>query len=148
MIHVSEQVKLQSGSIIRVVGTWSQLTLPKLYYDSNWLGLTLCASFLIPKDQKDGIIAKSSHFLSCQFQTSKAGLDDQILVYRTTDEENQWLLRGLNGHIWIFYIPGKSFKHVFHQGSHIEASFVSNWLGVTVQKCGFRLLYKHDRVQF
>lgn len=37
---------------------------------------------------------------------------------------------------------------MFHQGSHIEASFLSNWPGVTVQKCGFRLLYKHDRVQF
>ena len=37
---------------------------------------------------------------------------------------------------------------MFHQGSHIEASFLSNWPGVTVQKCEFRLLYKHDWVLF
>ena len=79
---------------------------------------------------------------------SKAGLGDQILVCRTTDEENQWLIRRLKGHIWISYIPGEAFKHMLHQGSHIEASFVCNWPGVTVQKCGFRLLYKCDRLQF
>ena len=32
--------------------------------------------------------------------------------------------------------------------SHIEASFVSDWLGVIVQECALQLLYQHDQVQF
>uniref|UniRef100_A0A2N9HBW6 ADP-ribosyl cyclase/cyclic ADP-ribose hydrolase n=1 Tax=Fagus sylvatica TaxID=28930 RepID=A0A2N9HBW6_FAGSY len=121
---------------------------PNLYDDCNWLGLTLYASFLIPWDRENSVSSiNSSHFLYCRFQTSNAGLDDQILVCRTTDEENEWLL-GRYGLIWISYIPGEAFKDMLHQGGCIEASFVSNWPGVTVLKCGLRLLYQHDQVQF
>jgi hypothetical protein len=39
-------------------------------------------------------------------------------------------------------------KNMFRQYSHIEASFVSDWPGVTVQKCALRLLYQLDQVPF
>ena len=121
---------------------------PNLYDDCNWLGLALYASFSIHWDREKSVSSiNSSHFLYCRFQTSNAGLDDQILVCRTTDEENNWLL-GRYGLIWISYIPGEAFKDMLHQGGCIEASFVSNWPGVTVLKCGLRLLYQHDQVQF
>ena len=32
--------------------------------------------------------------------------------------------------------------------SHIEATFVSDWPGVIVQKCALRLLYQQDQVRF
>ena len=121
---------------------------PNLYDDCNWLGLALYASFSIHWDREKSVSSiNSSHFLYCRFQTSNAGLDDQILVCRTTDEENNWLL-GRYGLIWISYIPGEAFKDMLHQGGCIEASFVSNWPGVTVLKCGLRLLYQHDQLQF
>ena len=120
---------------------------PNLYGDNNWLGLSLYASILIPRGQENAVPANSSHFLYCQFQTSKASLDNLILVCRTTDEEDHWLhqLFGLN---WISYIPGEALKDMLHQCGHIKASFVSDWPSVMVQKCGLRLLYQHDLSQF
>ena len=120
---------------------------PNLYEDKNWLGLALYASILIPRDQENAVSANSSHFLYCQFQTSKASLDNQILVCRTTDEENNWL-HLFFGLIWISYIPGEALKYMLHQCGHIKASFVSDWPSVMVQKCGLRLLYQHDLSQF
>nr|XP_023903894.1 uncharacterized protein LOC112015694 [Quercus suber] len=120
---------------------------PNLYEENNWLGLALYASILIPRDQENAVSANSSHFLYCQFQTSKASLGNQILVCRTTDEENNWL-HLFFGLIWISYIPGEALKDMLHQCGHIKASFVSDWPSVTVQKCGLRLLYQHDRLQF
>ena len=120
---------------------------PNLYEDNNWLGLALYASILIPRDQENAVSANSSHFLYCQFQTSKASLDNQILVCRTTNEEKNWLDL-LFGLIWISYIPGEALKDMLHQCGHIKASFVSDWPSVMVQKCGLRLLYQHDRLQF
>ncbi|KAF3950460.1 hypothetical protein CMV_023791, partial [Castanea mollissima] len=120
---------------------------PNLYKDNNWLGLALYASILIPRGQENAVSANSSHFLYCQFQTSKSSLDNQILVYRTTDEEHNWL-HTLFGLIWISYIPSEALKDMLHQCDHIKASFVSDWPSVTVQKCGLRLLYQHDRLEF
>ncbi|XP_050253813.1 uncharacterized protein LOC126699887 isoform X2 [Quercus robur] len=120
---------------------------PNLYEDNNWLGLALYASILIPRDQENAVSTNSSHFLYCQFQTSKASLDNQILVCRTTDEEKNWLDL-LFGLIWISYMPGEALKDMLHQCGHIKASFVSDWPSVMVQKCGLRLLYQHDRLQF
>ncbi|KAF3943504.1 hypothetical protein CMV_029947, partial [Castanea mollissima] len=120
---------------------------PNLYEDNNWLGLTLYASILIPWGQQNAVSANSSHFLYCQFQTSKASLDNQILVCRTTNEEDDWL-RQFSGLIWISYIPGEALKDMLHQCGHIKASFVSDWPSVMVQKCGLRLLYQHDLSQF
>ncbi|KAF3948949.1 hypothetical protein CMV_025115 [Castanea mollissima] len=120
---------------------------PNLYEDNNWLGLSLYASILIPRGQENAVPTNSSHFLYCQFQTSKASLDNQILVCRTTNEEDDWL-RQFSGLIWISYIPGEALKDMLHQCGHIKASFVSDWPSVMVQKCGLRLLYQHDLSQF
>ncbi|KAK9995025.1 hypothetical protein SO802_024728 [Lithocarpus litseifolius] len=122
-----------------------------LYDDNNWIGLALYASFSIPKDytavMKNPNLVKWSHFLYCQLQTSRAGQDDQIRVCQINDEETNWLFT-LYGFTWISYIPGEAFKDMLHQCDHIKASFVSDWGGVTVQKCGVRLLYQHDQLQF
>ena len=120
---------------------------PNLYEDNNWLGLSLYASILIPRGQKIAVPANSSHFLYCQFQTSKASLDNQILVYRSTDEDHKRLQK-IFGFIWISYIPGEALKDMLHQCGHIKASFVSHWPRVMVQKCGLRLLYQNDLSQF
>ena len=37
---------------------------------------------------------------------------------------------------------------MLNQCDHMKASFVSDLPGVIVQKCGLRLLYQHDELQF
>ena len=113
------------------------------------MGLALYASFSIERDRtifQNMVSTSSSQFLYCQFELSRASLD-QILVCRINFEENKWL-SNLFGFSWICYIPGEAFKDVLNQCDHMKASFVSDWPGVIVQKCGLRLLYQHDRLQF
>nr|POE99873.1 hypothetical protein CFP56_35518 [Quercus suber] len=120
-----------------------------LYDDSNWMGLALYASFSIDKDGtnfENTVSISSPHFLYCQFELSSASLD-QIHCCRIDGEEQNWLSiqYGFN---WISYIPGEAFKDMLNQCDHMKASFVSDLPGVIVQKCGLRLLHKHDELQF
>ena len=78
---------------------------------------------------------------------SVANVNDQTIAFSTSKEEITWLLE-LGEFIWISYVPGEPFKNMLQHCSHIEASFVSDWSGVTVQKCALQLLYQHDQVQF
>jgi hypothetical protein len=89
------------------------------------------------------------HFLSYQFRTSIAGLNEFFGYCHTSKKEILWLT-SLGRFIWIAYVPAGQLliDSMFSQGSRIEASFVSDWPGVTVQKCGLRLLYDHDQVEF
>jgi hypothetical protein len=121
---------------------------PNLYNDNNWMGLALCACFSFGGDLKtilDTWTSKIRHFLHCQFRTND--LDDFFGACGTSRAEIVWLI-SLGRFIWIYYVPGEPFKDMLRQCSHIEASFVSDWPGVTVQKCGLRLLYQHDQVEF
>ena len=78
---------------------------------------------------------------------SMANVDDQTITFSTSKEEITWLLE-LGEFIWISYVPGEPFKNMLQHCSCIEASFVSDWPGVIVQKCALQLLYQHDQVQF
>ena len=78
---------------------------------------------------------------------SMANVDDQTIAFSTSKEEITWLLE-LGEFIWISYVPGEPFKNMFQHCSRIEASFVSDWPGVIVQKCALQLLYQHNQVQF
>jgi hypothetical protein len=122
-----------------------------LYKDNNWMGLALCATFSMGGDPKtilDNWVSEIPHFLHCQLiQTNAAGLNDDVLACRTSRTEIMWLNQ-LGGFIWISYVPGEPFKNMLRRCSHIEASFVSDWPGVTVQECALRLLYQRDQVQF
>lgn len=119
-----------------------------MYDDSNWMGLALYASFSIV----DGTIFEnmvsfsSPHFLYCQFELSSASLDE-IHSCRIDNEEQNWL-RNQQEFSWISYIPGEAFKDMLNQCDHMKVSFVSDWPGVIVQKCGLRLLHKQDELQF
>ena len=114
------------------------------------MGLVLYASFSIhegPNFILSHLNSKISHSLYCQCQTSMANVDDQTIAFSTNKEEITWLLN-LGEFIWICYVPGEPFKNMLQHCSHIEASFVSDWPGVIVQKCALQLLYQHDQIQF
>ncbi|XP_065634586.1 uncharacterized protein LOC136069716 [Quercus suber] len=121
-----------------------------LYHDNNCLGLILYASFSLhgdPHSILNYLVSGIPHFLYCQCQTSMANVSDEIISCYTSREEITWLLN-LCEFIWISYVPVELFKNLLQYCNHIEASFVSDWPGVIVQKCALHLLYQHDQVQF
>ena len=114
------------------------------------MGLVLYASFSIHGDPNfilSHLNSGKSHSLYCQCQMSMANVNDQTIAFSTSKEEIMWLLE-LGEFIWISYVPGEPFKNMLQHCSCIEASFVSDWPGVLVQKCALQLLYQHDQVQF
>ncbi|XP_040998843.1 TMV resistance protein N-like isoform X2 [Juglans microcarpa x Juglans regia] len=98
---------------------------------------------------------------NCHFRMGTLdGRDDEFLSVNTSRHEiKRFITRG--GFCWIAYIPGnqlmcmlnirgggKSYLPMSTQYSHIAASFASESPIITIKKCGLRLLYNHDQVQF
>ncbi|KAE8100367.1 hypothetical protein FH972_018274 [Carpinus fangiana] len=67
-------------------------------------------------------------------------------MYRLTKED--LMLLQPSGFIWLSYIPRESFPNWLNQSHFIEASIGTDLLGLTVHKCGFRLLYQNDETEF
>jgi hypothetical protein len=121
-----------------------------LYNDNNWMGFGLHATLSIDGDPEtiiDKWLSQTPHILNCRFKTSVAGVDEKFFDCHTSGIEILMLIC-LGQVIWISYVPGKLFKYMLRQCSSIEASFKSDWPGVTVETCGYRLLYQHDQVEF
>ncbi|XP_030962619.1 uncharacterized protein LOC115983903 isoform X3 [Quercus lobata] len=121
-----------------------------LYHDNNWMGLILYASFSLhgdPHSILNYLVSGIPHFLYCQCRTIMANVGDETISCSTTIDEIMWLLN-LGEFTWISYVPVELFKNLLQYCNHIEASFVSDWPGVIVQKCALHLLYQHDQVQF
>ena len=119
---------------------------PNLYNDNNWMGFALCVCFSLhgdPKNFFDHVFSEIPQYLYCHFRTTVAGVDDQILAFRTGKAEIMWL-NNIGRFIWISYVPGEPFKYMLRQCNCIEGLFVSDWPGVMVQECGLRLLYQRD----
>lgn len=124
---------------------------PNLYLDIKWTGLVIYAFFSMQGDplaileiMKSGI----PHYYYAQFQMSTGDLDDIILAGHCSIPKEVEYLYNLGGFIWISYLPGEQFKDVLQLCGDMEVSFVSDWPGVIVKKCGLRLLYQRDLEQF
>uniref|UniRef100_A0A2N9HQ95 Uncharacterized protein n=1 Tax=Fagus sylvatica TaxID=28930 RepID=A0A2N9HQ95_FAGSY len=108
-----------------------------LYNDGEWKGLALCAYFSIDDHQPfENPSSAISHHLVCLLETNVVGQKLVLHVHRTAKEEFTWLDTD-GGFLWLSYIPRQSFPDQFSQYSYIEASIISDWPGVIVQKCGF-----------
>ncbi|XP_059454740.1 uncharacterized protein LOC132184959 [Corylus avellana] len=128
-----------------------QLTIslpPNLYDDPSWIGLALCVSFSLQKDGTTIVDNRDSQVpcnLICLLETDIGSLDSPH-VYSLT-KENLELLR-LGGFIWLSHIPRGSFPNWLNQSSFIEASITTDFPSLTVHKCGFRLLYQNEEIEF
>jgi hypothetical protein len=128
-----------------------QLTIslpPNLYDDPTWIGLALCVSFSLQKDGTTIVDNRDSQLpcnLICLLETDIGSLDSPH-VYSLT-KENLVLLR-LGGFIWLSHIPRGSFPNWLNQSSFIEASITTDFPNLTVHKCGFRLLYENEEIEF
>ena len=116
------------------------------FNDSKWMGLVLCAYFSSDKHQAAIIEdpnSSISHHLICILETDLAGPELGIHVHRTIKEEFTWLDTE-GGFLWLCYIPCCPFLDRFNQCSCIKASFISDWPGIVVQKCGLSFYHMHD----
>ncbi|XP_042966131.1 disease resistance protein RUN1-like isoform X4 [Carya illinoinensis] len=111
---------------------------PRLYGNDNWMGLVLYASFSIRRDSETLLD-------NCQLQMA---LHDRSFSCHTSRHEiKQFITPG--GFCLIAYVPASNvLGHWEQYSSHIAASFVSDCPIITMEKCGLRILYKHDQVQF
>ncbi|KAG6620988.1 hypothetical protein I3842_Q046300 [Carya illinoinensis] len=123
---------------------------PDFYNDSNWLGLAMCASFWVYKDDKAAHVKMldlgNPHYLSCLLDTD-IGSVEPLHSHRPFTEEEIKLIR--QGEImWLSFIPKGSLPKWLNQCTRIEASIASDCPSLLVRKCGFRLLYQHDEAEF
>lgn len=114
--------------------------------DSDWMGLFLCAYFSVnnsPTTNLGNPDSTISHHLICHLQPDVASQEPFLHVHRTSKEEFMWLYTK-GGFIWLFYIPLGSFPDWSNQSSCMEASIISDWPGLIVQKCGLRFFHARD----
>jgi hypothetical protein len=116
------------------------------------MGLALCVSISLQEDGTTIVDNPDSQVLPncnliCHLETDIGSLEPLHKHCLTNDHLK--LLR-LGGFIWVSYIPRVSFlKYCLNQqSSFIEASVAIDCQGVQVQRCGFRLLYQNDEVEF
>ncbi|BBH07355.1 Putative disease resistance TIR-NBS-LRR class protein [Prunus dulcis] len=126
------------------------ITLPhNLNLDSNWIGLAVYAYFSVlehPTVDIDNLdIPAISHHLICNLESDRDSLES-LHDYCTTNEEFLWLHVG--GFVWVSYIPRAWFSDQLNECGVLEASIASDHEAFSVQKCGLRLVYRHDEEEF
>lgn len=123
--------------------------LPSNFYeDSNWLGLALCASFSVDKEDSAAIIENletSQLELICHLETD-IGSVEPLHVYHPTEED--FMLFQLGMFTWLSYIPRGSLPEWLNQCTRLKASIASDCPNLAVQMCGFRLIHLHDEAEF
>ena len=124
----------------------------KLYNNTTWMAVALCAFFSVAKDVanvNDIMDSKTSFKLICQLKASNGPNDLSVKprhIYWPSKEDLMMSLQG--GSIWLSYIRSGSFPDWLYDCTCIKVSFKTNFHGLKVQKCGLRLLYQHSEVNF
>lgn len=130
------------------VGPSTQVQLaPDLFGEDNWIGLALCAYFSYPIYEhlttfSDNLDTQISHHLICHLETERSSLPDPHSC-KTSNEEFKWLNDG-GRFLWLLYLPRGWFRDQLKHCSSMKASFASDYESLSVQKCGLRLVYRHD----
>lgn len=113
---------------------------PKLYEDGNWRGLVICAAFSVHKLPTAPLVK-----LVCHLRMNDYCLNP-VPIYSITKEKFKQLY--LRGFIWLTYIPRALLKEYNNVVSDVEARIYTSYPGLTVKKCGIRLLYRQKEEEF
>ncbi|KAM5576638.1 hypothetical protein ABKV19_007471 [Rosa sericea] len=108
---------------------------PRLHEDENWRGLAICVAFEV-HDQRP---ATSPVKLLCHLRAKDNYCLNPIPMCSITEEKLKSL--HLGRFIWVTYIPSILLTE-FSVISDVEARIYVNCRGLTVEKCGMRLLYR------
>ncbi|XP_004289195.1 PREDICTED: uncharacterized protein LOC101309295 isoform X2 [Fragaria vesca subsp. vesca] len=129
---------------------WSwRFQLPPSLNGTNWIGLAICASYLISRDY----LLES---ISCPFilklETRNNGLSSSHR-YQMSNEESEFLKhcdhigRNVAGEfIWLSYIPRRWFLHQLNDESALNVSVTRMWW--KPEKISLRFLYAHEGEEF
>ena len=116
---------------------------------STWLGVALCAVFLVTTDMailNDIMDSISSCKLICHLQASNGLSVKPRHIYWPTKEH--LMMSVLGGFTWLTYIPRGSFPDWLYDCDFIKVSFETNCHDLKVQKSGIRLLYQDSVEEF
>lgn len=122
---------------------------PNLYDDATWMGLALCASFLVLENSTatvGNLDSQVRHNLTCYLEADKTCCPLELHSYCLGKEDLMFLRLG--GFIWLSYIPRLWFPKDLNGCRGIDATIVTDCPGLTVEKCGFRLLFQNDETEF
>lgn len=114
----------------------------------EWMGLVVCAYFSVHNQTAflDRPNSTIPHQLFCLLESNAVNPVQGKIDVRTNKKEFLWLdVEG--GFPWLSYFPFGFFPDRAIQDSSstsIEVSFVSDWPGVTVHKCGLCFFYEQD----
>ena len=126
----------------------------RLHNRSTWLGVALCANFIVTEDVAsliDIMDSISSYKLICHLEASNGSNDLTVKprhIYWPTKED--LMISLLGGLTWLTYIPRGSFPDWLYDCDYIEVSFETNcsYLRLKAQNCGLRLLYQDSVEEF
>ncbi|XP_062003645.1 uncharacterized protein LOC133721126 isoform X1 [Rosa rugosa] len=114
---------------------------PRLHEDENWRGLAICVTFEV-HDQRP---ATSPVKLLCHLRAKDNYCLNPIPMCSITEEKLKSL--HLGRFIWVTYIPSILLTE-FCVISDVEARIYVSYRGLTVEKCGIRLLYRQEEGEF
>ncbi|KAB1216441.1 hypothetical protein CJ030_MR4G029047 [Morella rubra] len=118
---------------------------PNLYDNRTWMGFALCASFSVFEQSTAILDSQVPYHLVCSLETDLGSLE-RFHMYRLIEDDRMKLRLG--GCLWLSYVPRSSFPNCLNRCSYIEASIATDCAAMTVERCGFRLLFQNDEIEF
>ncbi|XP_040370751.1 uncharacterized protein LOC112188838 isoform X2 [Rosa chinensis] len=113
----------------------------RLHEDENWRGLAICIAFEVHDQRPTTSLVK----LLCHLRAKDNYCLNPIPMCSITEEELNSL--HLGRFIWVTYIPSILLTE-FSVVSDVEARIYVSCRGLTVEKCGMRLLYRQEEGEF
>ncbi|XP_040998907.1 TMV resistance protein N-like [Juglans microcarpa x Juglans regia] len=125
------------------------------YKDGTWMGLALYASFDVLEhsstkiDGDPNTQVPNKYHLTLSLNTDMGSLE-RFQTYCLTEEDlallqHPRMLFGRRSKLgWLCYMPRGLFPDWLSGCSFIEASIGTNYPGLTMYQCGFRLVFQHD----
>ncbi|XP_062010972.1 uncharacterized protein LOC133727401 isoform X1 [Rosa rugosa] len=114
---------------------------PKLQEDGNWRGLAICVAFEVHDQHPTTSPVK----LLCHLRAKDSYCLNPIPMCSITEEKLKSL--HVDRFIWLSYIP-RVLLTEFNVVSDVEARIYVGCKGLTVEKCGMRLLYRQEEGEF